>query len=136
MSLTNPFPNGVLTPFGNSRGALTGVGSQIEFIDQDKNAPQIHQYSVDIARELPGNIAIGFEYVGATGRDLNLGGSNDGVININQVPTQYLSLGAALTRPGAEPVLRPAGRSGHQRGTARRSSAASCCARSRSSATS
>jgi hypothetical protein len=51
---------------------------------------------VDVARELPGNIAIGFEYVGATGRDLNLGGSNDGVININQVPTQYLSLGPAL----------------------------------------
>ena len=45
---------------------------------------------------MPGNIAIGFEYVGATGRDLGLGGSNDGIININQVPTQYLSLGTAL----------------------------------------
>ncbi|MEY4093378.1 MAG: hypothetical protein RLZZ53_577, partial [Acidobacteriota bacterium] len=61
----------------------------------NKKAPQVHQYSVDIARELPGNIAIGFEYVGATGRDLNLGGSNDAVININQVPSQYLSLGQA-----------------------------------------
>jgi hypothetical protein len=96
VSLTNPFPNGVSTPFGNTRGALTGVGSAIEFIDQDKTAPQIHQYSIDIARELPGNIAIGFEYVGATGRDLNLGGSNDGPININQVPTEYLALGNAL----------------------------------------
>ena len=97
VSLTNPFPNGVLTPTGNTLGALQGVGTgDIEFIDQDKGAPQIHQYSIDIARELRGNIAVGFEYVGATGRDLNLGGSNDGVININQVPTQYLSLGSAL----------------------------------------
>jgi hypothetical protein len=96
VSLTNPFPNGILTPTGNAAGALTGVGSAIEFIDQDKGAPQIHQYSIDIARELPGNIAVGFEYVGATGRDLNLGGSNDGVVNINQVPVQHLALGAAL----------------------------------------
>ena len=43
-----------------------------------------------------GNMAIGFEYVGATGRDLDLGGSNDGIININQVPIQHLSLGQAL----------------------------------------
>jgi hypothetical protein len=96
VTLTNPFPGGIAPIRGSSRGALEGVGGQIEFIDQDKEAPQVHQYSIDIARELPGNIAIGFEYVGATGRDLGLGGSNDGVININQVPVQFLSLGAAL----------------------------------------
>ena len=95
-SLTNPFPQGVTQPRGSSRGALEGVGSQIAFIDQNKTPPQVHQYSVDIARELAGNMAIGFEYVGATGRDLNLGGSNDGIININQVPSQYASLGQAL----------------------------------------
>ena len=105
VSLTNPFPNGVLTPFGNTRGAMTGVGGQIEYIDQNKQAPQIHQYSVDIARELPGNIAVGFEYVGATGRDLNLGGSNDAVININQVDPRYLSLGAALNEQVPNPFV-------------------------------
>jgi hypothetical protein len=106
VSLTNPFPNGVSTPFGNTRGALTGVGAgDIEFIDQNKKAPQIHQYSVDLSRELPGNIAVGFEYVGATGRDLGLGGSNDGIININQVPAQYLSLGAALLEQVPNPFF-------------------------------
>ena len=105
VTLTNPFPNGVLTPVGNTQGALTGVGSQIEFIDQDKTAPQIHQYSIDIARELPGNIAIGFEYVGATGRDLNLGGSNDGVLNINQVDPRHLALGAALLEQVPNPFF-------------------------------
>lgn len=105
VSLTNPFPNGILQPVGNTQGALTGVGSGIEFIDQDKTAPQIHQYSVDIARELPGNIAVGFEYVGATGRDLGLGGSNDGIININQVPSEYLSLGSALLEQVPNPFF-------------------------------
>ena len=94
--MDNAFPNGVLQPVGNALGALAGVGGQIEFIDQDKKAPWVQQYSIDVNRELPGNMAIGFEYAGATGRDLGLGGANDGIININQVPTQYLALGPAL----------------------------------------
>lgn len=96
ISLTNPFPNGVRQPVGNTRGALAGVGGQIEFIDQTKKASWVQQYSVDLVRELPGSIAIGFEYTGATGRDLGLGGSNDSVININQLDPRHLSLGAAL----------------------------------------
>ena len=96
LNMVSPFPNGVLTPVGNTRGALTGVGSNVEFIDQDRTAPQVHQYSVDLSRELPGNIAVGFEYVGATGRDLGLGGSADGILNINQVNPSFLSLGTAL----------------------------------------
>jgi trimeric autotransporter adhesin len=93
-SLTNPFPAGVNQPRGNSLGVLEGYGSNIEFIDQDKQAPYVQQYSIDLVREMPGNIAIGFEYNGATGRQLGLGGSNDGTININQLDPQYLSLGA------------------------------------------
>ncbi len=96
VTVANPFPGGVSQPIGNALGALTGVGSQIEFIDQDKKSPYIQQYSIDVSRELGGGIAVGFEYVGATGRDLGLGGSNDGVLNINQVPVQYLALGSAL----------------------------------------
>ncbi len=39
----NPFPNGVLQPVGNELGAFAGVGSQIEFIDQNKRAPRVQQ---------------------------------------------------------------------------------------------
>lgn len=95
-TLNNPFPSGVTQPRGNTLGALESVGSNIDFIDQDKEAPWVQQYSVDINRELPGNIAIGFEYSGATGRNLGLGGSNDGVLNINQLDPQFFALGAAL----------------------------------------
>lgn len=97
-NLTNPFPGGVAQPRGNSLGLLEGVGNPggIEFIDQDKGASYVQQYSFDINRELPGNIAVGFEYSGATGRNLGLGGSNDGILNINQLAASDLSLGAAL----------------------------------------
>jgi trimeric autotransporter adhesin len=103
--ISNPYPSGLLQPTGNALGALTGVGGEINFIDQDKKAPQVHMYSVDLNRELPGNIAVGFEYAGATGRDLGLGGSNDGIININQVPLQHLSLGSALNDQVANPFF-------------------------------
>ena len=94
--LNNPFPGGVTQPRGNSLGALEGVGTNIEFIDQDKGAPYVQQYSFDINRELPGNMAIGFEYNGATGRNLGFGGSNDTGVNINTLEPQHLALGTAL----------------------------------------
>jgi trimeric autotransporter adhesin len=97
INLTNPYPNGVNQPIGSALGSLTGVGREIEFIDQDKKAPYIHQYSIDVMRELGGNLAAGFEYVGATGVDLGLGGSNDSRININQLDPSHASLGSALT---------------------------------------
>lgn len=109
VSITNPFPNGLNQPVGNALGALTGVGTEIEFIDQAKKAPYVHQYSVDVMRELPANLAVGFEYVGATGRDLGLGGSNDSRININQLDPSHASLGAALTEQVPNPFRGVAG---------------------------
>jgi trimeric autotransporter adhesin len=105
LSFANPFPNGIVQPSGNSLGALAGVGGSIDFIDQEKRAPYVHQYSVDINRELPGNMAIGFEYSGATGRDLGLGGSNDGILNINQLDPQHLALGSALLENVTNPFF-------------------------------
>ncbi len=105
ISLSNPFPGGILQPVGNSLGPLAGVGGQIEFIDQTKKAPRVQQYSVDYTRELPGNMAFGLEYSGATGRDLNLGGSNDGVININQLDPQFMALGASLLQNVPNPFF-------------------------------
>jgi hypothetical protein len=96
VDLTNPYPNGLVQPLGNSLGALTNVGQQVIFVDQDRTAPKVHQFSVDISRELEGNMAVGFEYAGARGRDLLLGGSAGAQLNINQLDPRYLALGNAL----------------------------------------
>jgi hypothetical protein len=84
-TLDNPFPSGLLSPIGSTLGPLTNVGGQVDFIDQFKGSPRVHQYSADIERELPGAMAVTIGYIGATGRDIGYGGTSDAVININQI---------------------------------------------------
>jgi hypothetical protein len=84
-TLDNPFPAGLQQPIGSSLGLLTGVGGNVDFIDQDKGAPIVHQYSADLQRELPGDMAITVGYMGATGRDLGFAGTNNVGLNINQI---------------------------------------------------
>ena len=98
VSLTNPFPNGVQQPSGNSLGALSGLNTNISFVDQNRGAPRVQQWSADLQHELGSGMAITFTYMGAKGDHLPLGGSNDVAININQLDPKYLALGsAALT---------------------------------------
>jgi hypothetical protein len=83
--LDNPFPAGIVAPIGSSLGLLTSVGSQVDFVDQNKGNPKVHQYSADVERELPGSMAVSIGYIGATGRDIGFCGTNDCSININQI---------------------------------------------------
>jgi hypothetical protein len=96
VSLTNPFPSGLVAAAGNSLGLLSGVGTQISYVDQYRTAPRVQQYSADLQRELPGAMAITLSYVGARGDHLPLGGSNDTVVNINQLDPKYLALGTSV----------------------------------------
>jgi len=84
-SLDNPFPSGLLPAIGSSSGLLTGVGGTINFIDQAKGNPHVHQYSFDIQRELRGHMAITVGYIGATGREIGFCGTQNCAININQI---------------------------------------------------
>jgi len=84
-SLENPFPAGLQQPFGSSLGMLTSTGGTVNYVDQNKGDPKVHQYSIDVQRELPGNMAVTIGYVGASGRDLGYAGTNNVAININQI---------------------------------------------------
>ncbi len=96
-TLENPFPAGLQQPFGSSLGLLTGVGGNIEFVDQTRGQPRVYQYSVDIQRELPGRMAVTIGYNGATGRDIGYGGTSNVAININQI---HPDVAIAATNPG------------------------------------
>jgi trimeric autotransporter adhesin len=89
--LSNPFPNGLLRPTGSSLGLMTQAGQTISFVDQNRGAAYMQQYSLDIQRELPGNIALTAGYVGSRGTNLQVGGISNGGININQLPPQFMS---------------------------------------------
>src|SRR5262245_24826222 len=109
VSLTNPFPAGLVQPLGNSLRAVTGAGTNIAYIDQNGTAPRVQQFSADFQRELPGNQSITISYTGARGDHLGLGGSNDAAININQLDPKYQALGAALTQQVPNPFFGVAG---------------------------
>src|SRR6185369_11135681 len=65
-TLDNPFPSGLLSPIGSSLGLATNVGGQVDYIDQTKGNPKVHQYSADFERELGGSMAVTVGYIGAT----------------------------------------------------------------------
>ena len=91
-SIDNPFPRGLFPVSGNSLGLLTGVSSSVTFSDPDRTAPRVHQYSVDMERELTRSLRLGLTYMGSTGQHLTWGGSSDTAVNLNQVDPKYLPL--------------------------------------------
>ena len=106
-SLSNPFPAGILTPVGNANGLQAGIGQAIGFISQDHRAPNIHQFSFDIQRQLPWGLGLAAGYVGSRSYKLVLGA---GGVNINQLDPTSFALGtAALNASVSNPYYRAGG---------------------------
>jgi hypothetical protein len=101
VTMSNPFPSGLGLPTGNTLGLLTGTGGDITFIDPNKGAPRVQQYSVDLQRELPGGISLGIGYTGLTGANMDWGAS----ININQIDPKYQSQLAVTSTPVPNPFF-------------------------------
>ncbi len=93
ISLSNPFPAGLVQPSGSSQGLLTGTGGELRFVDPNKGAPRVQQYSVDLQRELLGGMNVSVGYTGLSGSNLSWGGSADTQININQLDPRYQTAG-------------------------------------------
>jgi hypothetical protein len=98
VSIDNPFPSGLVKPSGNSLGLLTGAGGDVYFIDPNKGAPRVQQYSADLQRELPGGMSVSVGYTGLTGSNMSWGGSSNALININQIDPKYQALVTDTTR--------------------------------------
>ena len=106
-TLSNPFPNGLQNPVGNGAGLSAGLGGQtITLYDPTAHSTRVHQYSLDIQRELPWGVAVVIGYVGSVTHALNQGTSDT---NINQLPDSYLSLGSALNAKVPNPFYGTAG---------------------------
>lgn len=56
--MANPFPAGLLAPLGNSQGAAVGIGTSFSLVDPNMQSPPVHQYSIDVQRQLPGGVAL------------------------------------------------------------------------------
>ena len=101
---SNPFPEGVSDPVGNRRGRFQNIGGNVYFNEQFRASPYIQKWSLDFQRELGFGLAAKVGYVGSRGANLGIGGTEDAVININQLPDSALALGEdALNAPVANP---------------------------------
>jgi hypothetical protein len=92
-TLSNPFPDGVLSPSGASRGADTSLAQDISrFVPLDFKNAQNLRYTLNLQRELPGQWLLEVGYAGSRGWDLTTGGGGQaGEIDLNSIPAQYLS---------------------------------------------
>jgi hypothetical protein len=77
-------------------GALTGIGSAFNYLDQNRTSGLVFQYSIDIQRQLPNNMMFDIGYIGSASRHLQTSSTAAGNYNINQVPDAYLPLGSQL----------------------------------------
>jgi hypothetical protein len=98
--LSNPFPNGLLPPIGNSQGLLTLVGQDISFVDPGGRAPRFHTWQFDVQRELPSQFLVELGYVGTRGIGLIAPSER-----LNQVPSSAFSQGTALTQTVPNPFF-------------------------------
>ncbi len=95
-SLSNPFPNGLMQPVGNSLGLLTGIGSTIGYANPDRRGGLVKQFSIDIQRELPGSMNLTVAYIGSRSSRLNYGSIGSGYFNINALSPAFFNQGNAL----------------------------------------
>ena len=77
LRLSNPYPNGLILPPGNSLGLLNDVGfGAVGPIRTEKTTPSEESWSLGIERQLPSNVLLDVEYIGKKGTNLYFGGDN------------------------------------------------------------
>ncbi len=97
-TLSNPFPNGLIAPEGNSLGGLQDVGFGTTGTPYQRSSPYEQNYSLGLQYAFTPNDVITTTYVGNHGTHLLLSSFNHSQLN----PTFY-SLGASLNDQVANP---------------------------------
>jgi hypothetical protein len=95
--LSNPYPQGLVQPTGNSLGAGTALGQSIGVWDAHPKTPETYQWNLGIQRQFPSNMTVEAAYVGTRG----LHWTNN--LSLNQLNPSYLGMGTALQNPVANP---------------------------------
>lgn len=100
--VSNPFPQGIQQPTGNSLGAMTYVGYGTGQLWPKLPHPigTLYQWSTDIQYQVNSHSVAEIGYTGVRGRKLLFGNPN---FDLDQMPDHYLSLGNQLNQPVNNP---------------------------------
>jgi trimeric autotransporter adhesin len=101
ISLSNPYPNGLLQPTGNTLGLASGIGQAITiFSPSASSAGYSQHYSLEIQRQVPAGFVISVGTLDSHSDHLLQSG-----VNIDQLSPSYYSLGvSALSQGTANPL--------------------------------
>jgi hypothetical protein len=100
--LSNPFPNGFIPAIGKSQGPATGLGQGITAYLRHYPSGYTQNYSADFQYELSKSTLLEVGYSGNQGRKLSLAYQN---LHVDQLPSQYLSLGTQLNQTVTNPFF-------------------------------
>jgi hypothetical protein len=94
--VSNPFPNGLLLPTGNSLGLATNLGEAVAFSDPTRHLPCVWQYSAGLQYEIRTGIMLDASYSGSQTRRIQVGKELD-ALTVQQLAlgTPYLSANVA-----------------------------------------
>lgn len=90
VSLSNPFPNGLVQPTGNKLGSATLLGQAVDFYDRNNATPYSASWHFSIQRELRKNMMLEVGYTGSRGLKMPFG------VQLNELPDADLALGSQL----------------------------------------
>lgn len=68
--MSNPFPDGLRLPYGDSQGLLTFLGQSFAFLNPGFRLPYVDHFSFGIQYRLPMESVLDISYVGSRGNDL------------------------------------------------------------------
>jgi hypothetical protein len=105
-TVSNPLPNGIILPPPRSQAALQAFeGQTIASPVPNQSYGYVQQWNFGIEHPLLHNGVLKVAYAGAKGTHLYLqGGGTFSYYNINQLPDQYDSMGAALLNTVSNPL--------------------------------
>ncbi|MEO8591711.1 MAG: TonB-dependent receptor [Candidatus Solibacter sp.] len=98
-NLSNPFPQGLAAPTGNSLGLATNLGLAIAAPAHQRKTPYQIQWSFDIQRQLPWSIMADIGYTGTHGVAL------PAQVTLNQLPLSELARGTQLSQAVTNPFF-------------------------------
>jgi len=101
--LSNPFPSGFAVVTGNTLGAMTQVGANIQAPVQETLTPYSAQWNLNVQRSLPSQITLEVAYVGTRG--LQLSRNDEGGLSLNQLDPSYMALGTQLNQTVDNPFF-------------------------------
>lgn len=99
--ISNPFPDGFVPAIAKSQGAATGLGQNITSYPRNHPNSYIQNYSADFQYEISPSTVLELGYSGNQSRKLPFGYG----VQVNQLPSRYLSMGNQLNAQVANPFF-------------------------------